>query len=88
MENFTSMSFPSSQQVTEQVRSLISIIEDEHSSNELMSLLNLTHRENFRSNYLHKVIELGLVEFTIPNKPNSSKQKYKLSSKGRYIKCQ
>lgn len=66
------------EQVTEQVGKLIDIIGDnEYSTNELMQLLGLKHRPNFRNKYLLPALSLGYIEMTIPDKPNSSKQKYK-----------
>ncbi len=49
----------------------------EYSTREMMELLGLKHRPSFRDNYLLPALELGYIEMTIPNKPNSSKQKYK-----------
>lgn len=74
------------EQVTEQVKNLIAVFQNEHSRNELMDLLGLTHREHFRTEYLQRAIDLGLVELTIPDKPKSSKQKYRLTTKGKQIK--
>jgi len=66
------------EQVTEQVERLLEIISDkEYSTKELMELLGLKHRPTFRDNYLLPALELGLIEMTVPDKPNSSKQKYK-----------
>ncbi|MGB6152075.1 MAG: transcriptional regulator, partial [Pricia sp.] len=48
--------------------------------------LQLSDRENFRINYLVPAIENGLVALTIPDKPKSSKQKYKLTALGTKIK--
>lgn len=42
-----------------------------------MELLGLKHRPSFRNNYLLPALELGYVEMTILDKPNSSKQKYR-----------
>lgn len=42
-----------------------------------MELLELKHRPTFRDNYLLPALELGLIEMTVPDKPHSSKQKYK-----------
>ena len=42
-----------------------------------MELLELKHRPTFRDNYLLPALELGYIDMTIPDKPNSSKQKYK-----------
>ncbi len=66
------------EQVTEQVERLLEVIGDkECSTKELMELLGLKHRPTFRDNYLLPALELGYIEMTIPDKPNSSKQKYK-----------
>uniref|UniRef100_UPI003570B352 Fic family protein n=1 Tax=Salinimicrobium marinum TaxID=680283 RepID=UPI003570B352 len=48
--------------------------------------LKLSDRENFRINYLVPAIENGFVELTIADKPKSSKQKYRLTEKGRKAK--
>ncbi|MDP3387580.1 MAG: hypothetical protein Q8S24_10115 [Eubacteriales bacterium] len=57
---------------------MLAVIGDkEYSTKELMELLGLKHRPTFRDNYLLPALKLGLIEMTIPDKPNSSKQKYK-----------
>ena len=67
-------------QVTEQVERLLDVIGDDIvSSKELMERLGIKHRPNFRDKYLLPAMKLGLIEMTIPDKPNSSKQKYKKS---------
>lgn len=64
-------------QVTEQVEKLMDVIGDmPMSNNELMKLVGIKHRPTFRKNYLLPAIEQGFIEMTIPDKPNSSKQKY------------
>jgi ATP-dependent DNA helicase RecG len=47
-----------------------------------MQQLGFGHREHFRKAYLLPGLELGLLERTIPDKPQSSKQRYQLSAKG------
>ena len=47
-----------------------------------MKQLKLTHRPTFRVNYLSPALEAGLIERTVPNKPNSRLQKYRLTEKG------
>jgi ATP-dependent DNA helicase RecG len=53
-------------------------IEGEMSLVELMVLLNRKDRTKFRQQVLTPLIDLGLVEATIPDKPTSSRQKYRL----------
>lgn len=55
--------------------------EKEYSTKELMERLGLKHRPTFRDNYLLPALELGFIEMTIPDKPNSSKQKYRIVDK-------
>lgn len=50
----------------------------EYSLVELMELVNLSHRATFQKNYLNPAIESNLIERTVPNKPKSPKQKYRL----------
>ncbi|MCK4859628.1 MAG: putative DNA binding domain-containing protein [Candidatus Omnitrophica bacterium] len=72
------------EQVTEQVRKLLSICKKEPlSSKELMLKLGLLHRPTFLYNYLKPAIEAKLIIMTIPDKPQSSKQKYVISEKGK-----
>lgn len=75
------------EQVTEQVLKLIKIMEKKEYSNvELMELVEIKHRPTFLYNYLQPAIEFGLIDFTIPNKPNSNKQKYKLTELSKNYK--
>jgi len=55
----------------------------EQSSGELRVKLHLTHRTNFRKNYLTPALEQGLIEMTLPDKPNSRLQKYRITDKGQ-----
>jgi len=48
-----------------------------------MALTGRTNRTKFRNQVLNPLIEAGLIEMTIPDKPRSSKQKYRLTEKGR-----
>ena len=49
---------------------------------ELMEICGKTNRTRFRNLYIKPLIDEGLLEFTIPDKPNSRLQKYKISQKG------
>ncbi len=65
-------------QVSDQVKALLDCLGNkELSAVQLMERLNLSHRPTFRKNYLRPALESGLIEMTIPNKPNSRNQKYR-----------
>ena len=70
-----------SAQVTDQdntINRLLAVLgEEELSAAELMKRLGLSHRPTFRKNYLTPALEKGLIERTIPDKPNSKNQKYR-----------
>jgi predicted transcriptional regulator len=42
-------------------------------------------REHFMNSVLKPLLDSGLLEMTIPDKPRSSKQKYRLTDKGRAL---
>ena len=73
-------------QVTAQVIDLISTLEGEMTREEMQKKLKLTHRENFRKFYLLPTLSAELIEMTIPNKPNSKNQRYRLTIKGEQMK--
>ena len=50
---------------------------------DLMDILGRTNRTKFRDQVLNPLIDARLVEMTIPEKPRSSKQKYRLTDKVR-----
>ncbi|MFH2047460.1 MAG: Fic family protein [Pseudomonadota bacterium] len=72
-----------SDQVSDQVKKILQIlIKGSLSASDLMKALNLSHRPTFRKNYLHPAINKGFIEMTIPDKPNSRIQQYRITSKG------
>ena len=93
-DNFIEISFPFEQgylsqvtpQVTPQVLGLLEVMEGELNRKELQGRLNLSDRENFRKNYLQPALDNGIIEMTIPEKPKSSKQKYRLTKLGMSFK--
>jgi ATP-dependent DNA helicase RecG len=52
---------------------------------ELQVLVGLTHRQHFIKEYLKPLLASGWLEMTIPEKPRSSKQRYRLTQKGRSV---
>ncbi len=70
-------------QVTPQVLALLKAVDCELSREEIQQRLNLSDRHNFKARYLIPALEAGLIERTLPDKPNSRLQKYRLTTKGR-----
>lgn len=67
-----------SDQVGNSVARLLSVLGDEQlSALELMKRLGLSHRPTFRKNYLDPALRANLIERTIPDRPNSSRQRYR-----------
>lgn len=52
---------------------------------DIMAVSGRSDRTKFRHQVLNPLIEAGLIEMTIPDKPRSSKQKYRLTGKGRAV---
>ncbi|EKD52234.1 MAG: hypothetical protein ACD_62C00080G0004, partial [uncultured bacterium] len=73
----------SSTQSTDPVTKLVMVLKaSELSASELRDKLKIKHRHTFRTNYLRPALENGLIEQTLPDKPNSRLQKYRLTEKG------
>ncbi len=69
-------------QVTAQV---VLFCRQPRTAKEIMAELGLRHWKTFQTNYLRPLLDAGLLEMTIPDKPRSSKQKYRLTDKGREV---
>jgi len=69
-------------EVSGEVRHLLSVLNGEMKRSELQQLLGLRHEDSFRAIYLVPSLKAGLIEMTIPDKPNSRFQKYRLTKKG------
>ena len=70
-------------QVTPQVMNLLKSVEGEMSRDEIMQKMGLKDIKNFRDIYLNPAINTVLIALTIPEKPQSSKQKNKLTALGK-----
>jgi hypothetical protein len=70
-------------QVTPQVAALLAVLKGEMSREALQTTLGLSDRKSFREVYLKPALNCGLIEMTIPDKPNSCLQKYRRTSMGR-----
>jgi len=77
-----------SPQVTPQVMQLLKVmvIEDKNKAfkrEQLQTLLGLSDKKSFNLRYLKPALAQGLVEMTIPDKPTSKLQQYKLTALGK-----
>lgn len=70
---------------TPQVERLLAACLGEMLREELQDRVGISDRKYFRTEYLRPALEAGLIEMTIPDKPRSSKQKYRLTEKGRQV---
>jgi len=60
------------------VQKLLDVLGDEElSAAQIMERLDLSHRPTFRKNYLNPALAQGVIEMTIPDKPNSRNQRYR-----------
>jgi len=69
-------------EVTGEVRKLLRELREPMNRTDLQAQLQLKSQANFRERYLQPALRAGLIEMTIPDKPKSSKQKYRLTEKG------
>lgn len=73
----------SCQELTGEVQKLLKALAKPMNRKELQAKLRLKSQANFRERYLKPALEAGLIEMTIPDKPRSSRQKYRLTVKGK-----
>ena len=69
----------------QQVVQILRESEKEMARSELQKGLKIASRSYFWQEYLQPALGDGLIEMTIPDKPNSSKQKYRLTELGRSV---
>ena len=72
-------------EVTGEVKKLLKTLTKPMNRTELQAQLQLKSQANFRERYLQPALTAGLIEMTIPDKPRSSKQKYRLTPRGRAV---
>jgi hypothetical protein len=68
--------------VTPEVRKMLSILKGEMTRKEIQQILGLKDEKHFRTAYQQPAIAAGLIEMTVPDKPNSRLQKYRITPKG------
>lgn len=69
-------------QVAPQVGQLLQAIHGEMPREALQDALGLQDRKSFRERYLKPALADGFIEMTVPDKPNSRLQRYRLTDKG------
>ena len=72
-------------EVTPEVRRMLSVLAGEMSRAEIMTALGLKDEKHFREHYQQMAIVAGLMEMTIPDKPQSKIQKYRLTALGKAL---
>ncbi len=70
-------------EVTGEVERLLAVLQGEMKRSELQEALGLKHEDHFRAAFLRPALEGGWIEMTIPDKPNSRLQKYRLTPTGK-----
>lgn len=70
-------------QVTPQVEQLMAVLQGEMTRQQLMDRLGLKDRKHFVASYLQPALTQGIIALTIPDKPNSRLQKYRLTQAGQ-----
>jgi len=72
-------------EVAPEVFRLLSVLKGTMDRRSLQKVMGLKAEKNFRLVYLRPALQLGLLEMTIPDKPRSSKQRYRITKLGAEI---
>ena len=67
--------------ITQDQVKILKNCDDENSAAELRKILKRTNSTKFKKSVLDPLIDFGFFELTIPEKPKSPKQKYRLTNK-------
>jgi Fic family protein len=73
---------------TPQVERLLVAFDGEMSREQLQVALGLLDRKYFRERYLLPALNAGLIEYTLPDTPNSRLQRYRLAALGAAVRGQ
>ncbi len=81
----TPVARPSESLVDEVQRKVLLVLhENPLSTAELSAVVGISQPKNLRRRYLRLLLDMELIEYTIPQKPNSRLQKYRLTLTRRY----
>ena len=64
---------------------IVALSQQTCSITDLMEQTGEKNKNRFRQNVLRPLVDAGLIELTIPDSPNSPKQKYALTEKGKRL---
>ncbi|MBQ3843427.1 MAG: DUF4062 domain-containing protein [Bacteroidales bacterium] len=67
----------------EKIEPMIRLLENTSSAADLRAVMGMNNATKFKNNYLNPLIELGVVEMTQPESPNSPTQRYRLTEAGK-----
>ena len=70
-------------EVTPEVVRLLFVLKGPMDRQSLQKILGLKAEKNFRLVYLRPAMKLGLIEMTNPDKPRSSRQRYRITAEGK-----
>ena len=74
-------------EVAEEIKRTVLVIDKNMKRVEIQHALGLRHEDHFRDAYLIPSLQAGFIEMTIPDKPKSSRQKYRLTAQGLALKA-
>jgi hypothetical protein len=72
-------------EVTPEAARLLEAVQGEITRSEIQAALGLKDEKHFRDAYLRPALDGALIEMTIPDKPRSPLQKYRLTAQGRAL---
>lgn len=75
-------------QISGKVKQLILLLEGEMSRSEIQATLGLAKGKTLSNTYLQPALDAGLIEMTIPEKPRSRQQRYRLTEKGHQMQAE
>lgn len=73
-------------EVSSEINRLVQVVSGEMKRTDIQKKLGFRHEDHFREYYLLPALKSGYIEMTIPDKPKSSKQKYRLTEKGQKLR--
>jgi hypothetical protein len=69
--------------ITNTTAQVVAFCTEPKSAKEIMTALGFKHWKTFQTNYLNPLLDDGILERTLPGKPQSPQQRYRLTQKGK-----